>query len=184
MGTVHGDAIALIGATAAEVAGIDTRRRAAQARVELGDEAVGPLAEGWLEAAARRGEVCRSSLARHVDDAGRDRVGGDAPGDVGAATAQIRGIDKHGVDDQRLRAVVRRHLDADAILALEDVVRGNGFARAIDLLIGERLAQAELAPVDCEDEVPLSVHFEFASTFEYEREDLRVTAGSDDEVIL
>src|SRR5262249_41245888 len=105
VGTVHRDAKALVGAAASEVGGGEARCRTTLIGVEARDETVCPLAEGRLKAAGRRREIRRGRLARHVDDAGCGWVSGYAVSDLSPATAQVRGIDEHGVDDQRPRTI-------------------------------------------------------------------------------
>src|SRR5439155_21466823 len=63
-GGVHGDAVALVNAVAAEIGGVD---EGGACRVELRHEGVGlAAAEGRLEGPRRRWEVAGTSETRHV----------------------------------------------------------------------------------------------------------------------
>src|SRR5205823_14714981 len=63
-GGVHGDAVALVKAVAAEIGGVD---EGGACRVELRHEGVGlAAAEGRLEGPRRRWEVAGTSETRHV----------------------------------------------------------------------------------------------------------------------
>ena len=132
-GSVHGDPAARITTTAAKVGRVNEGRAGG---VELGYEDVSAAVAGWLEGPRSRRQGRGPSSARHVGVA--VSVHGNAPG-----SADKSGVREHNrIDDQRPGGIVRRHLKADAIRALEHVAPGDLSPDSVDLLIDDGLMLA------------------------------------------
>lgn len=102
-----------------------------------------------------------------------------------AAAAEIRGVGQHGIDDQRPRVVVARHPKADLLRIVNDKVAAlHDGARAVDLLINDRLVLRNVAVCGAQHEITLRGEREIIDAVEAHLYHARIGAGCDHEVVL
>src|SRR6185295_2773654 len=88
------------------------------------------------------------------------------------------------IDDERAGPVVGRNLEAEAAPSLLDVAAGNGHARATGFLIDDRGSLHERARERLDHEIPAAIEPHVPGAFDPNLDGLRLTARSDDEVVL
>ena len=199
-GGVHGDAVALVKAVAAEIGGVD---EGGACRVELRHEGVGlAAAEGRLEGPRRRWEVAGTSETRHVGVP--HGVDGDAEALVTATALEVGGVGEHRVDDERPAPVVRRDLNCNVrreghpllrgmqrvpgarrIGGQEDIVSSHElFTPFLVLLVHERFFEIQVSAGDGESHVAIIGKPRIFGALEGELDLIRIRAGGHDEVVF
>ena len=132
---VHGDALANVPPTAADIAGVEERGAGG---VHLGNEGVVGVAvvREARTAEDREGRPGGIGTSRYIGIAGV--VHGDAAAFIISVAADVAGVDQGGIDSERVLGVVLGDLECDGALIDEREAGFDGGAVAVDLLPGDR----------------------------------------------
>src|SRR5579863_1989972 len=88
------------------------------------------------EAPRRGGEIGRISTACDIGVARSINRYADAP--VVVASAEVRGIDQHRVNHQRLASVISRHAESCSTLAAQHISSGDHLSLPANFLVDDR----------------------------------------------
>ncbi len=89
-----------------------------------------------------------------------------------------------GIDDQRPGAIERAHFDADTAVGKQGVLRVDGLAAVLALLVGHGTALPQRALPCLDDEIARRIKCGGLGAGERQPNDCGITAGRDDEVVF
>ena len=156
-GPIHGDAVAIVDAVAAQIGGVDQCRASG---VELCHERIRERIKGRVKGRAGRGgtrcrKVSGSGAARHIGVAGC--VHGDAGAIVNATAPKVCGIAQGRIDDERPVRIVVPHVKRELISALDQELPFNLGRAPVLLLVHERLLEPHFADPGLDYRIALAV---------------------------
>lgn len=132
------------------------RRRAREIQFRHEGIAVVAPAKGRGEGARRGREVVGVGAAGDVGRPGP--IHRDAVARVSIAPAEVRGVDQHGINDQRLMPVVSTDLETDGVIRQEDVAPLYLVFRPIHFLVDHGLDLVHVATRKTQDDITDAVH--------------------------
>src|SRR6267143_2069011 len=150
--------------------------------VELRYEGVAAAGERGLEGPQVGREVGRAGAARHIGVA--ESVHRDAPTLITPATAKVRGVGEHRVNDQRPGLVIGGHLKRYLVRAFHHVAASDFAPHPINVLMDDGFVLTYGTAGRVHHELALGVYLQPLDAFEVEHDPLWVRSGCDDEVIL